>query len=55
MDRIPERSISADGPGCSVGIIQDRRFIFEKSYGLANIEHQVPLSSKSMFRMASVS
>ena len=55
MDKIAVESIPTDGPGCSVGIIQDQKFIFKKSYGLASVEHQVPLSSKSVFRMASVS
>ncbi len=55
MDKIAQVNISAEGPGCSVGIIQDNKYIFKKSYGLANIEHQVPLSSTSVFRMASVS
>ncbi|GLX76708.1 serine hydrolase [Thalassotalea insulae] len=55
IDRIAAESIPAYGPGCSVGIIKNQQFLFKKSYGLANIEHQVPLSSISVFRMASVS
>lgn len=55
MDAIAEKSISPDGPGCSIGIIQNEQFIFKKSYGLANLEHQIPLNSQSVFRMASVS
>lgn len=55
MDAIAEKSITPDGPGCSIGIIQNEQFIFKKSYGLANLEHQIPLNSQSVFRMASVS
>ena len=55
MDAIAEKSIRLDGPGCSIGIIQNKEFIFKKSYGLANVEHQIPLNSQSVFRMASVS
>lgn len=55
MDKIAQENISTDGPGCSFGVIRDRQFLIQKSYGLANIEHQIPLSSKSVFRMASVS
>ena len=40
IDRIAGESIPANGPGCSVGIIKDQQFLFKKSYGLANIEHQ---------------
>ncbi|RXF01679.1 serine hydrolase domain-containing protein [Pseudoalteromonas sp. PS5] len=55
MDAIADKSISPDGPGCSIGIIQNKKFIFKKSYGLANLEHQIPLNNQSVFRMASVS
>ncbi|NMR26888.1 beta-lactamase family protein [Pseudoalteromonas sp. NEC-BIFX-2020_015] len=55
IDRIAGESIPVNGPGCSVGVIKNQQFLFKKSYGLANIEHQVPLSSISVFRMASVS
>lgn len=55
MDAIAEKTISANGPGCSIGIIQNQQFIFKKSYGLANVEYHIPLNAKSVFRMASVS
>lgn len=55
MDAIAEKSISPEGPGCSIGIIQNEEFIFKKSYGMANLEYQIPLNSQSVFRMASVS
>lgn len=55
IDKIAQANISDDGPGCTFGVIRDKKFLIQKSYGLANIEHKVPLSSKSVFRMASVS
>ncbi len=55
LDKIAQANISKDGPGCTFGVIRDKQFLIQKSYGLANIEHQIPLSSKSVFRMASVS
>jgi CubicO group peptidase (beta-lactamase class C family) len=42
-------------PGCSVGVIRDGAFIFQKSYGEASLELNVPLTSKSVFYMASLS
>ncbi|WP_440053314.1 serine hydrolase domain-containing protein [Pseudoalteromonas sp. T1lg65] len=55
LDKIALKKIPVAGPGCTVGVIRDRQLLIQKSYGLANIEHQVPLNSKSVFRMASVS
>ncbi len=46
---------NAHSPGCSVGVIRDGSFIFRKSYGEASLELGVPLSSDSVFYMASVS
>jgi CubicO group peptidase (beta-lactamase class C family) len=42
-------------PGCSVGVIRDSSFIFRKSYGEGSLELGTPLSSDSVFYMASVS
>ncbi|QQS40435.1 MAG: beta-lactamase family protein [Acidobacteriota bacterium] len=44
-----------DSPGAAVGIIRDGEFIFKKGYGSADLEHDVPITPKSVFYMASVS
>ena len=31
-----------DGPGCSVGVIQDGRLIGSAGYGMANLDHGIP-------------
>jgi CubicO group peptidase (beta-lactamase class C family) len=42
-------------PGCSLGVIRDDELVYRKAYGLASLELAVPLSSQSVFYMASVS
>lgn len=42
-------------PGCSVGVIRNGDFIFRKSYGQGSLELSAPLSSDSVFYMASIS
>ena len=42
-------------PGCSLGVIRDGEFVYRRAYGLASLELRVPLSSQSVFYMASVS
>ncbi|MEM7702026.1 MAG: serine hydrolase domain-containing protein [Pseudomonadota bacterium] len=42
-------------PGCAVGITRAGQFLFERGYGMANLEYGVPLTSRSVFRIASVS
>lgn len=49
-------SIPAQGaPGCSVGVIENGRFIHRAGYGMANLEHDLPLNADTIFRMGSVS
>jgi len=41
--------------GCAVGLVRDGRIVFLKGYGLADREQQVPVTTKTMFRWASIS
>lgn len=45
----------ADSPGCAAGALRNGEFVFRGAYGMANLDHGVPLTADSMFRMASVS
>lgn len=42
-------------PGCAVGIIQNGRFIYQKSFGMADLEHAVPITADSRFELGSTS
>ncbi len=42
-------------PGCSIGVIRNGNFVYQNSYGEASLELGVPLTSQSVFYMASVS
>lgn len=44
-----------DSPGCALGIIQDGKMIYTRGYGMANLEHNIPITSKSIFRIGSTS
>jgi CubicO group peptidase (beta-lactamase class C family) len=44
-----------DSPGCGLGVISDGQFVYKRSYGAGNLELGVPLTSASVFYMASVS
>ncbi len=49
------KHIDSTTPGYSIGVIQDTNFIFNKGYGSANLEYQIPIDSKSAFNIASLS
>jgi len=55
VDRLFERWNRSDSPGCSLGIVRDGRLIYERGYGMANLEHEIPIDSSTVFRIASVS
>jgi CubicO group peptidase (beta-lactamase class C family) len=43
-------------PGCSLAVIRDGRIVYEKGYGLANVEHGVPIDPKrTVFDIGSTS
>jgi len=42
-------------PGCGVGVEKNGVSVFTKGYGMADLEHAVPITPKSVFYMASVS
>src|ERR1051326_7685737 len=44
-----------NSPGCSLGVIRNGEFAYRKSYGSASLELGVPLTTHSVFYMASVS
>jgi CubicO group peptidase (beta-lactamase class C family) len=42
-------------PGCALGIYRDGKIVYAKGYGLANVEENVPITTESIFDIASVS
>lgn len=42
-------------PGCAVGIIQDGEFVYTNGYGMANLEHNIPMGTQSVNYIASTS
>ena len=42
-------------PGLSVAVVTDNRLRWSKTYGLADVEHAVPVKNETVFRLASTS
>ena len=42
-------------PGAAVAVVKDNKIIFKKGYGMANLEYDVPVSTSTVFHIASVS
>ncbi len=44
----------ADSPGCGVGVSRHGAIVFERGYGMANIERQMPITPATVFDVASI-
>lgn len=55
IDKIFSEIDRTNAPGCAVGVIHQGAFIHKAGYGMANLEHDIPLTENSVFRIASVS
>ncbi|MDQ3548814.1 MAG: beta-lactamase family protein, partial [Chloroflexota bacterium] len=44
-----------DSPGASVAVLHNGDLIHQRSYGMANLDHSLPLAADSVFHVASVS
>ena len=42
-------------PGAAVSVIQHGKLVFEKGYGLANLEYDIPVTPQTVYHVASVS
>ncbi|MEO7207337.1 MAG: serine hydrolase [Steroidobacteraceae bacterium] len=41
-------------PGVSIAVVKNGKIVKEKGYGIANVEHQVPVTSSTVFQSGSV-
>jgi CubicO group peptidase (beta-lactamase class C family) len=42
-------------PGVAVGIVKEGELVYKKGFGLANMEYNIPITSSSVFHIASIS
>jgi CubicO group peptidase (beta-lactamase class C family) len=54
VDRLFAERISKSAPGAAVVVTKKGKPIFERCYGLADMEHKIAITSKTMFNLASV-
>jgi len=55
VDKIFAQWDKPDSPGCALTVIKDGQLIYKRGYGLANLEHNIPMSPASILDTGSVS
>lgn len=54
IDAIFSQWNTEDKPGISVGILNDGKIVHVKGYGLANLEHQIPVNPETKFHIGDI-
>ena len=55
VDEIFSRFDKPESPGCALAVIKDGRIIYQRGYGMSNLEYGIPISPSSIFHVASIS
>jgi CubicO group peptidase (beta-lactamase class C family) len=55
VDKIFARWDSSDSPGCALAVIKDGHIVYKHGYGMADLDHNIPVSPVSIFHVASIS
>lgn len=55
VDKLFAQWDKPDSPGCALGVIKDGKIVYKRGYGSANLDYNTPLSSESVFNLASTS
>jgi CubicO group peptidase (beta-lactamase class C family) len=54
VDSLLVPNITPDGPGAAVAVIEHGKVVYRRCFGLANLEHAVPITHETVFNLASV-
>ncbi|HTU93282.1 MAG TPA: serine hydrolase [Gemmataceae bacterium] len=54
VDKLFETWSKSDSPGCALGIVRNGKLIIARGYGMANLDDNVPITTKSVFEVGSM-
>ena len=54
MDSLVSTWNTKNDPGVAIAVLKDGNVIYKKCLGLANLEHEIPITNKSVFNITSV-
>lgn len=55
VNKLFEKWDKLTSPGCALSVIKDGRIIHKRGYGMADLDHDIPITTTSVFHVASVS
>jgi CubicO group peptidase (beta-lactamase class C family) len=54
-DKVFAKWDSTVTPGCALSVMQDGQIVYERGYGMADLDHDVPITPQTVFHVASIS
>ena len=55
VDDIFQKMDTTVSPGCALSVMRDGRIIYERGYGMADLDHDIPITTGTVFHVASIS
>ena len=55
VDQVFAQWDKPDSPGCALAVIRDGEIVYERGYGMADLDRRVPISPKTVFYIGSTS
>jgi CubicO group peptidase (beta-lactamase class C family) len=55
VDKVFTQYDKPDSPGCALAVIKDGNVVYKRGYGIADLDHDIPIKPDSVFHVASVS
>lgn len=55
IDKLLAKYDFKNGPGLSLAVIKDGAIVYKKGFGIANLEYGIPITTSTVFQVASVS
>ena len=55
IDRIFSEWDRTNSPGCSLAVLKDGKIMYERGYGMSNLEYNIAITPVSRFHVASIS
>jgi CubicO group peptidase (beta-lactamase class C family) len=55
VDQIFEKYDHSNSPGCALSVMRGGRIVYTRGYGMADLDHDIAITSESVFHVASMS
>jgi CubicO group peptidase (beta-lactamase class C family) len=55
VDALFQKMDTTISPGCALSVIRDHKIVYERGYGMADLDHNIPITPTTVFHVASMS